>query len=97
MRVAIASALAAAASAQILPINNLPGWTGTQQMYSGFVTVNQTAGRALFLWYVESAGNPSTDPVVLWMNGGPGCSSLGGGLFSGEYFLPLAHGLRACW
>ncbi len=28
------------------------------------------------LRYVESQSNPSTDPLVLWTNGGPGCSGL---------------------
>ena len=30
----------------------------------------------LHYWFIESTNNPSTDPVVLWLNGGPGSSSL---------------------
>ena len=31
-----------------------------------------------FVRFVESQRSPGTDPVVLWLNGGPGCSSLEG-------------------
>jgi len=61
-------------------ITSLPGLTSPLpfNMYSGYVTVNASHGRALFYWFVESANNPSTDPVLVWMQGGPGCSSLFG-------------------
>ncbi|EEC19639.1 serine carboxypeptidase, putative [Ixodes scapularis] len=42
--------------------------------YSGYLRVG--GSRLLHYWYVESERSPETDPVVLWMNGGPGCSSL---------------------
>ena len=52
-------------------INRLPG-LGVQPnfgQYSGYITVNQNAGRALFYWFAESQRNPSSDPVVLWLTG----------------------------
>ncbi|GAB2267491.1 Serine carboxypeptidase II-2 [Dionaea muscipula] len=44
--------------------------------FSGYITVNEDSGRALFYWFIEASGDPSSEPLVLWLNGGPGCSSI---------------------
>ncbi|KAL6961182.1 Serine carboxypeptidase-like 25 [Sarracenia purpurea var. burkii] len=46
------------------------------QQFSGYVTVNEVAGRALFYWLTESVRDPFSKPLVVWLNGGPGCSSV---------------------
>lgn len=48
--------------------------------YAGYVTVNEASGRALFYWFFEAQEDPRSKPLVLWLNGGPGCSSIAYGV-----------------
>ncbi|TMW66305.1 hypothetical protein Poli38472_004070 [Pythium oligandrum] len=43
---------------------------------AGYITLPNKRDGHYFYWYFESRSNPSQDPLVLWLTGGPGCSSL---------------------
>jgi len=43
--------------------------------WAEYIAVHNST-RHLWYWFFESRNAPSSDPFVLWMTGGPGCSSL---------------------
>ncbi|MED6172616.1 Serine carboxypeptidase-like 42 [Stylosanthes scabra] len=68
---------------------NLPGQPKVDfSQYAGYVDVDSNHGRSLFYYFVEAALDSHNKPLTLWLNGGPGCSSVGGGAFTelGPFF-----------
>eukprot|EP00252_Welwitschia_mirabilis_P007123 TRINITY_DN1821_c0_g3_i1.p1 TRINITY_DN1821_c0_g3~~TRINITY_DN1821_c0_g3_i1.p1 ORF type:complete len:465 (-),score=59.55 TRINITY_DN1821_c0_g3_i1:136-1530(-) len=59
-------------------VSQLPGQPSNVnfRQYSGYITVDDKAGRAFFYWFIEAEESPSSKPLLLWLNGGPGCSSI---------------------
>lgn len=43
------------------------------KQYTGWLDVGS---KHLFFWYFESQNKPSEDPLLLWLTGGPGASSM---------------------
>lgn len=60
------------------------------RQYSGYLSVG---GTHLHYWFVEAQQEASSAPVVLWLNGGPGCSSLDGLLTEHGPFLIQEDGV----
>ncbi|KAF6210793.1 hypothetical protein GE061_013904 [Apolygus lucorum] len=63
------------------------------ESYSGFLTVNASSNGNLFFWYFPAENAPETAPVMIWLQGGPGCSSMVG-LFMEHGPLQLNDDLR---
>lgn len=42
---------------------------------SGYINVNQTANANMFYWFFPAQTQDPEAPLVMWMTGGPGCSS----------------------
>uniref|UniRef100_A0A674B717 Carboxypeptidase n=1 Tax=Salmo trutta TaxID=8032 RepID=A0A674B717_SALTR len=61
------------------------------KQYSGYFNVADN--KHLHYWFVESQKDPAASPVVLWLNGGPGCSSLDGLLTEHGPFLIQNDGM----
>ena len=60
-------------------------------MYSGYLNIPDGSGKSLHYYFVTSMNNSTKDPVMLWLNGGPGCSSLEGGFMENGPFVVDEH------
>ncbi|CAE8648828.1 unnamed protein product, partial [Polarella glacialis] len=54
------------------------GWKGSNAMHSGFMTLDKEKGKNTFFWYSEALDGNASAPLLLWLQGGPGASSLFG-------------------
>lgn len=67
-------------------IEKLPGQPLVNfTQYGGYVTVDKTAGRALYYYFAEAQHSKHTLPLLLWLNGGNSF------LFSSFFFSFIYH------
>ncbi|CAI5731158.1 unnamed protein product [Hyaloperonospora brassicae] len=71
----IASPTATTFSLTMDTVDNDTFCDATKQL-SGYFHITGSKSKHYFYWFFESRRTPRTDPLVLWLTGGPGCSSI---------------------
>ena len=58
----------------------LEGLNEDVESYSGFITADKVNNGNMFFWFFPAEEDPENAPVVIWLQGGPGGSSMFGAL-----------------
>ena len=76
--------------AEVSDLTTIPGVNGTSlrfktnelcettpgvKSYSGYIDIAED--KHMFFWFFESRNEPSSDPITMFLNGGPGADSMG--------------------